>query len=72
MPIEEEPIETVKRGWRVVAPWDGVLVTVKKVREDGEFIVLEIGEAFCLEVRKERGSVVSVWRRRRRKERKEE
>lgn len=73
MPVDGEPIETIKRGAFVVTRHDGVPVQVKKVREDGADIVLEIGLAFCLEIREPRGSVIQVWRRqRRRKERKEE
>lgn len=73
MPVDGEPIETVKRGGFIVTHHDGVVVQVRKVREDGPDIVLEIGLPFCLEVRKPRGSVVQVWRRqRRRKERQKE
>lgn len=73
MPVDGEPIESIKKGDTVVTPADGVVVTVRKVRKDGEFVVLEIGRPFCLELRGARGSVVQVWRRpRRRKERKEE
>ncbi len=71
MPVEQEAIELVKRGDFVVVPADGVIVAVKKVRQDGYFVVLEIGRTFCLELRGPRGSVISVWRKRRRKERKE-
>jgi len=71
MPLEEVPIESVKVGARVIAPHDGVLVTVKGKKKDGEDVVLEIGAAFCVEIRKPRGSLVDVWRLRRRKERKE-
>lgn len=72
MPVEQEPIEQVKKGFQVVDRWSGTLVTVKKTRQDGGFVVLEIGEAFCLEIRHEKGTLVSVWRRRRRKERKDD
>lgn len=71
MPVEDEPIESVKKGTMVLDGWSGTLVPVKRVRKDGEMYVLEIGLAFCLEIRKPGGSVVGVWRRRRRKERKE-
>jgi hypothetical protein len=67
MPIELEAIETLKRGAAVVDPASGTVVMVKKVKTDGEFVVLEIGLAYCLEIRRPGGSVISVWRRRRKK-----
>ena len=72
MPIEQEPIETVKKGWSVVDKWSGTLVAVRKVRIEGEKVVLEIGAAFCLEIEGDRGSTIGVWRRRRRRKERQE
>ena len=72
MPVEREPIETVKKGWSVVDQWSGTLVVVRRVTTDGQKVVLEIGAAFCLAIEGERGSVVGVWRRRRRRKERED
>ena len=64
MAVEEVSPDQVRKGSRIVDRWSGTLVTVKKVRKDGETFVFEIGAAFCLEVRCERGSVVYLERRR--------
>jgi hypothetical protein len=73
MPTELVQIEEVKRGAFVVDSATGVPVLVKSTKKDGEDVVLEVGLTFCVEIRRPGGSVVSVWRRqRRRKERKED
>lgn len=70
--IDQVAIETVKKGAQVVAPFDGVLVTVKAVKNDGDSVVLVVGVAFCLEIRQARGSLVNVYRRPRRRKAKED
>lgn len=73
MPVELEPIESIKKGNVVVDSATGVPVLVKSIKKDGNDVVLGIGLVFCVEIRRPGGSVVSVWRRqRRRKERKED
>ncbi len=66
MPVERVPIEAVKKGSVVIEQWSGALCTVKKVRIEGESVVLEIGQAWCLAIEGPRGSVIGVWRRQRR------
>ena len=62
--ILEVKIEEVKKGAIVLEPGSGAQVIVKKVKADGEFVELVFGLPFCLALRRPRGSVVSVWRRR--------
>lgn len=73
MPTEEVPIEEIKKGALVVDSSTGVPVLIKSTKKDGGDVVLGVGLTFCVEIRRPRGSLVSVWRRqRRRKERKED
>ncbi len=73
MPVDQVPIEDVKKGAQVVDPSSGVPVLIKATKKDGDEVVLSVGLTFCVEIRRTRGSVVSVWRRqRRRKERKDD